>query len=152
MSELIEAKPLILIYEANDSQYKVIKAETIDGEDISLVGYFPNLMFNIFYEFEGEKVKHSKFGDQFKVKNYRRLDIDNRQGIIEYLIGNIRGVGIKTAEKIYDSFGPTEISNLENKFTNLARNAGRYDVKNGNDPNPGNNTEEKESELLEYVD
>ena len=51
-----------------------------------------------------------------------------------------------------DSFGPTEISYLENKFTNLARNAGRYDVKNGNDPNPGNITEEKESELLEYVD
>ena len=114
MSELIEAKPLILIYEANDSQYKVIKAETIDGEDISLVGYFPNLMFNIFYEFEGEKVKHSKFGDQFKVKNYRRLDIDNRQGIIEYLIGNIRGVGIKTAEKIYDSFGPTALEMILN--------------------------------------
>ena len=51
-----------------------------------------------------------------------------------------------------DSFGPTEISYLENKFTNLARSAGRYEVKNGNEPNPGNITEEKESELLEYVD
>ncbi len=51
-----------------------------------------------------------------------------------------------------DSFGPTEISYLENKFTNLAKQSGRYDVKNGNDPNPGNFTEEKESELLEYID
>lgn len=51
-----------------------------------------------------------------------------------------------------DSFGPTEISYLENKFTNMAKQSGRYDVKNGNDPNPGNFTEEKESELLEYID
>lgn len=51
-----------------------------------------------------------------------------------------------------NSFGPTEISYLENKFTNMAKQSGRYDVKNGNDPNPGNFTEEKESELLEYID
>ena len=51
-----------------------------------------------------------------------------------------------------NSFGPTEISYLENKFTQLAKEAGRYIVKNGNDPNPGNVTEEKESELDEIVD
>lgn len=51
-----------------------------------------------------------------------------------------------------DSFGPTEISYLENKFTQLAKEAGRYIVKNSNDPNPGNVTEEKESELDEIVE
>lgn len=51
-----------------------------------------------------------------------------------------------------DSFGQTEISYLENKFTNLAKVAGRYDVKNLNEPNQGNITEEKESELQEYID
>jgi hypothetical protein len=51
-----------------------------------------------------------------------------------------------------DSFGPTEISYLENKFTNLAKEAGRYDVQNGNEPNQGNITEEKESELQDYID
>lgn len=50
-----------------------------------------------------------------------------------------------------DSFGPTEISYLENKFTNLAREVGRYKVINANDPNPGNVTEEKESELVDFV-
>ena len=48
-----------------------------------------------------------------------------------------------------NSFGPTEISYLENQFTQLAKNANRYIVKNGNEPNPGNITEEKESELEE---
>ena len=51
-----------------------------------------------------------------------------------------------------NSFGPTEISWLENSFCKLATNANRYIVKNGNDPNIGNVTEEKESELEEFVE
>ncbi len=51
-----------------------------------------------------------------------------------------------------NSFGPTEISYLENKFCNLAIEANRYTVKNSNDPSPGHITEEKESELEEFVD
>lgn len=51
-----------------------------------------------------------------------------------------------------NSFGPTEISYLENKFCGLALAANRYEVKNGNDPTQGNITEEKESELEEFVD
>jgi len=51
-----------------------------------------------------------------------------------------------------NAFGPTEISYLENRFCNLAMEAKRYFVKNGNDPNPGNLTEEKESELEEFID
>ncbi len=51
-----------------------------------------------------------------------------------------------------NSFGPTEISYLENKFTQLAKESGRYTVKNGNEPNSGNVTEEKQSELDEVVE
>jgi len=51
-----------------------------------------------------------------------------------------------------NSFGPTEISYLENRFCGLAIEAKRYIVKNGNDPTSGNITEEKESELEEFID
>lgn len=51
-----------------------------------------------------------------------------------------------------NSFGPTEISYLENRFTNMAVAAKRYLVKNNNDPASGNITEEKESELEEFID
>ncbi len=50
-----------------------------------------------------------------------------------------------------NSFGPTEISYLENKFTNLAREIERFKVRNENEPNAGNVTEEKESELEDFV-
>lgn len=51
-----------------------------------------------------------------------------------------------------NSFGPTEISYLENRFCKLANQANRYDLKNSNDPTSGNITEEKESELEEFID
>ncbi|BFL11730.1 MULTISPECIES: GIY-YIG nuclease family protein [Lachnospiraceae] len=51
-----------------------------------------------------------------------------------------------------NSFGPTEISYLENRFCKLAIEARRYEVKNSNDPTPGNITEEKESEMEEFID
>lgn len=52
-----------------------------------------------------------------------------------------------------NSFGPTEISYLENRFTNLAADAKRYEIKNNNEPNSGGKpTEEKESELEEFLD
>lgn len=51
-----------------------------------------------------------------------------------------------------NSLGPTEISYLENRFCNMALSAKRYEVKNSNDPSPGNITEEKESEMEEFID
>ena len=51
-----------------------------------------------------------------------------------------------------NSFGPTEISWLENRFCNLAIETDRFTVKNSVEPNFGNPTEEKESELIEFAD
>ena len=51
-----------------------------------------------------------------------------------------------------DSLGPTEISYLEHRFCVLAKEANRYEVKNGNDPTPGNPSEEKISELEDFID
>lgn len=51
-----------------------------------------------------------------------------------------------------NSFGATEISWLEHKFCNMAIKAGRCEVINGNEPSPGNITEEKESDLEDHVE
>lgn len=50
-----------------------------------------------------------------------------------------------------NSFGPTEISYLENAFYQQALTAGRVTVTNGNDPSPGNVTEEKQAALDEFI-
>lgn len=71
--------------------------------------------------------------------------------VIEHLKDNkyFSEVVILTTQN--NSFGATEISYLENRFTNLALETGRYTVRNGNEPNIGNVTEEKESELEEFI-
>lgn len=51
-----------------------------------------------------------------------------------------------------DSLGPTEISYLEHTFCKLAKSAKRYEVKNGNDPTIGNLSEEKQSEMEDFID
>lgn len=51
-----------------------------------------------------------------------------------------------------NSFGATEINYLENRFCAMAINANRYIVKNTNEPTQGNVTEEKESELEEFIE
>jgi hypothetical protein len=51
-----------------------------------------------------------------------------------------------------NSFGPTELNYLEHKFCALAQETNQYIVKNGNDPNPGKVTLEKEFELKEVIE
>lgn len=82
----------------------------------------------------------------------------NNEGVLNRIIEHKR-----STEKDYwteavifitanNSFGPTEISYLENRFYTLARGNNRLLVKNSIEPTSGNVTEEKESELEEFVD
>ncbi|WP_326833531.1 GIY-YIG nuclease family protein [Cutibacterium porci] len=50
-----------------------------------------------------------------------------------------------------NSFGPTEISYLENAFYQQALAADRVKAVNSNDPSPGNVTEEKKAALDEFI-
>ena len=51
-----------------------------------------------------------------------------------------------------NSFGKTEISYLENRFTSLAKETDRYHIINKNTPNRSNVTEEKELELEDFIE
>ena len=82
----------------------------------------------------------------------------NGEGILNRLLEHKRNadkdywtyaVAVITAN---NSFGPTEISFLENKFCTLAIDANRYEIKNGNDPSAGHITEEKESEMEQFIE
>lgn len=50
-----------------------------------------------------------------------------------------------------DSLGSTEINYLENYFCNLAKEANRYSVKNGNEPTIGNISEEQICSLSSFM-
>ncbi|MGM9970782.1 MAG: ATP-dependent RecD-like DNA helicase [Anaeroplasmataceae bacterium] len=130
MSEFVNAKIENYIYEANDSPYKIVSALLDDGTKITLVGTFPFLTLNLKYKFEGDYVNHPKFGRQFKVKSYTRLDIDSKEGIVAYLSSDrFKGIGEATASKIYDEFGSDCINQILNDKNILKRIKGFSDNK-----------------------
>ena len=51
-----------------------------------------------------------------------------------------------------DTLDAAELNYLENKFTNLALEVKRYEVNNKCDPSKGNISEEKESEMEEFIE
>ena len=58
------------------------------------------------YEMRGHWRKDPKYGIQYDVEGYEEQIIPTREGIIAYLSsGQIKGIGPKMAERIYDAFG-----------------------------------------------
>ena len=78
------------------------------------VGYCLPTADNLRYEMRGHWSKNPKHGVQFEVEGYDEVIIPTQQGIITYLSsGQIKGIGPKIAERIYDTFGNMALEILD---------------------------------------
>lgn len=88
-----------------------------DGDMMSqfkAVGYCLPTSDKLRYRLNGHWIKHPKHGLQFEVDGYEEVITPTREGIIAYLAsGQIKGVGGKIAEKIYDTFGQDTLEVLD---------------------------------------
>ena len=81
---------------------------------IKAVGYGLPTAGNLRYEMHGHWSKNAKHGVQFEVETYDEVIAPTREGIIAYLSsGQIKGIGPKLAERIYDSFGTHALDVLD---------------------------------------
>ena len=81
---------------------------------VKAVGYCLPIADNLRYELQGHWSKNPKHGVQFEVVNYDEVITPTKEGIIAYLSsGQIKGIGPKMAEKIYDAFGLTALDVLD---------------------------------------
>ena len=81
---------------------------------VKAVGYCLPIADNLRYELQGHWSKNPKHGVQFEVENYDEVITPTKEGIITYLSsGQIKGIGPKMAEKIYDAFGLTALDVLD---------------------------------------
>ena len=81
---------------------------------VKAVGYCLPIADNLRYELQGHWSKNPKHGVQFEVENYDEVITPTKEGIIAYLSsGQIKGIGPKMAEKIYDAFGLTALDVLD---------------------------------------
>lgn len=111
----IKGKIRVIIYES-DSNYKVgeIKVkETNDtemegfvGRNVHFTGYFVNLQIGDNYEMEGTLVYKDKYGYQYNVTDYKRVEAKGRDAVIEFLTSDlVKGCGEATATLIVDTLG-----------------------------------------------
>ena len=78
------------------------------------VGYFLPVSNHLRYDMKGHWSRNSKHGTQFEVDSYDEVIIPSRDGIIGYLSsGQIKGIGPRIAEKIYDAYGNLALEVLD---------------------------------------
>lgn len=81
---------------------------------VKAVGYCLPIADNLRYELQGHWSKNPKHGVQFEVENYDEVITPTKEDIVAYLSsGQIKGIGPKMAEKIYDAFGLTALDVLD---------------------------------------
>jgi exodeoxyribonuclease V alpha subunit len=82
--------------------------------EVKAVGYCLPTADNLRYEMKGRWSRNAKHGVQFEVEGYSEVIIPTKEGIIANLCsGQIKGIGPKTAEKIYAAFGVKTLDVLD---------------------------------------
>lgn len=123
------------IYESPQKNYYVASYEPVDQimglakNEVVCVGAVLPLSFGIIYDVTGHW-KSGKYGPQFEVTTFKEMIVPSRDGIVGYLSsGQIRGIGEKTANDIYDAFGDETLEILDTDIGRLKEIHGIGDKK-----------------------
>lgn len=105
----------ILEVDYKDKNIAMKKAKII-GNTIPVVGFFdrkPNIHEE--YVLEGEFIRDSNYGLQFRINSYKRKLIANEEGIISYLSSEMfPGIGPKIAKIIIENIGEDCLLKIKN--------------------------------------
>ena len=112
-----------LIYQASPDAYTVALYKPCESVldssgrrigEVKAVGWYLPTAEKLKYDLKGHWSKTAKHGIQFEVETYDEVIEPTREGVIAYLSsGQIKGVGPKTAEKIYETFGDDTLNVLD---------------------------------------
>ena len=95
---------------------KVMDAAGNVVSEIKAVGYCLPTADNLHYDMRGRWSRSAKHGIQFEVEGFDEVIVPSKEGVIAYLCsGQIKGIGPKTAEKIYAMFGQNTLTVLDHE-------------------------------------
>jgi exodeoxyribonuclease V alpha subunit len=104
-----------VIYSSEDTGYTVLRLETGEGEQMTVVGCLPYAAPGEAVIVSGSWVTHSSHGEQFQAKHAERIMPRGADAIYAYLSsGVIKGIGPATAMLIVNRFGEETLNVLEN--------------------------------------
>ncbi|MCX4365719.1 MAG: ATP-dependent RecD-like DNA helicase [Bacilli bacterium] len=107
---------LFRVKEANEENADIV------NKTVTFTGYFPELNNEDLYIFYGKYVFHERYGYQFQVTSYERVEPEGEDAIIDFLTSSfVKGCGEKTAKKIVAVLGDNAISLIKEDKENLVR-------------------------------
>ena len=110
---------LVAVYTLHE---KVLDGHGDELYEIKAVGPILPLVEGIRFDLKGHWTKNAQHGLQYEVETYEEIITPTKEGIIAYLSsGLIKGIGIKTAERIYAEFGDKTLEILDNRPEELLR-------------------------------
>ena len=114
---------MIAVYTLHE---KVVDTQQHQIYEAKVVGYYlpiiENIRFDMIFDMTGEWQKTAKYGVQFAMESYKEVVPPTRKGIVSYLqSGLIKGIGPKTAEKIFDAFGKDTLEILDKSPQDLLK-------------------------------
>lgn len=110
-----------ITFNNEENGFTVMDIVTDEGEYVTVVGNFPQIVVGEGVLLRGEWVIHPSFGRQFKATLVEQTMPADASSILMYLAsGIIKGVGESTAVKIVEAFGTEAFDVIENDVDRLA--------------------------------
>lgn len=99
---------------SNENNSYTVCSMTVNGGEITAVGYLPFLNIGDLIVAQGEFVNHNLYGKQFKINTFEKA-VPNTTAEIEKYLGSgiIKGIGPATSKKIVSKFGEDTIYTLQ---------------------------------------
>ena len=99
---------------SNENNSYTVCSMTVNGCEITAVGYLPFLNIGDLIVAQGEFVNHNLYGKQFKINTFEKA-VPNTTAEIEKYLGSgiIKGIGPATSKKIVSKFGEDTIYTLQ---------------------------------------
>ncbi|HET7522293.1 MAG TPA: ATP-dependent RecD-like DNA helicase [Bacillales bacterium] len=115
----IKGVPVHTIFHNKENYYTVVRIrvqetnESVETKEMVVKGYFPKLHMHEPYLFFGSFQEHPKYGLQYDVAQFRKDLPQTKQGMIQYLSGDLfEGIGKKTAQNIVEALGEHAITKI----------------------------------------
>ena len=108
-----------IIFENVSNFYRILlldiqdtNAEDFDDFEIIVTGTMADVIEGEEYTFWGQIVQHSKYGEQLQISRYERAKPTSK-GLVKYFSSShFKGIGLKTAQKIVDTYGENTIDEI----------------------------------------
>lgn len=92
------------------------------NKTLTFTGYFHELNNEDVYMFYGKYIYNERYGYQFQVSSYERVEPEGKDAIIDFLTSSfVKGCGEATAKKIVEVLGDNAITLIKEDKNNLVR-------------------------------